>query len=232
MSKTFYEAIIAQGGFAGQVFDVAAGPANTDVIDALLSASDGVLTENAPVNMISTGALSAGAGTDGIVDLDITALEQEGRWFWLSVRNSDIGTISLTVTSTTDINGGGATLTISSAQDLLFVHESGGTWRAYRQELSTAPTNAKIFRDTFAASDWSGGPTNSITVIQTGAPGAGEIGPHGLAIASSYAVQVYRDSDDELVDLGTVVDGGTGDITLTKTGLGTNFDGRVIVVGD
>jgi hypothetical protein len=161
--------------------------------------------------------------------LDITATEQNGRYFFLSVRNSDITTNALTVTATTDINGGGISLVINEASDFLFVHETGGTWRAYRQQFTSG---ASIFRDTFIVGDWTGGTANRIVVIQTGAPAAGEIGPHGLAIASSYATQVYRDSDDELVDLGIEVDPPTGDITLKKTGLGTNFAGRLIVVGD
>jgi len=222
MAKSFYETIICSGGFAGEVFDVAAGGANTDVIDVLLSVGDGILTENAPINMISTGALGAAR------DLDITGIEQDGRIFYLSARNSDITTNDLTVTATTDINGGGATLTISVATDYLFVHESGGTWRAYIQSQTAA---SGIFRTTFAAAVWAAGTANRIDVIQTGAAGAGEVGPHGLAIASSYLVQVYRDSDDELVDVGIVADGGTGDITLSKTGLGADFAGRVIVAG-
>jgi len=90
---------------------------------------------------------------------------------------------------------------------------------------------ANIFRGTIAGTEWGAGTNNRITIIQTGAPGAGEIGPHGLAIASSYLVQFYRDSDDQLVDLGIEVDGGTGDITLRKTGLAANSAGRVIVAG-
>jgi len=222
MAKSFYEAIIASGGFAGEVFDVAAGAANTDIIDVLLSAGDGALTQNAPINLISTGALGATR------DLDITAAEDDGRVFFLSVRNSDITTNDLTITATTDINGGGTTLTVSEAVDYLFVHESGGTWRAYVQSMMAG---ANIFRGTIAGTEWGAGTNNRITIIQTGAPGAGEIGPHGLAIASSYLVQFYRDSDDQLVDLGIEVDGGTGDITLRKTGLAANSAGRVIVAG-
>lgn len=230
MVKSFFEPIIASGGFAGEVFDVAQGPANTDVVDVLLSASGGttasILQENAPVNLLSTGELG------GDKELDITGVEQDGRFFFFSIRNTDISSFDLTITATTDINGGGASFVVSEATDLIFVHESGGTWRAYEQQLPSFVTDtAAIFRDTFTASDWSSGTINNITIIQSGTPGAGEIGPHSLAIAGSYLVQVYRDSDDELVDVGIVVDESTGDISLTKAGLGTNFDGRVIVAG-
>lgn len=221
MAKSFYETIICSGGFAGEVFDVAAGAANTDIIDVLLSVGAGAITQNAPINMISTGALGAARA------LDITAAEDDGRVFFLSVRNSDIATFSLTVTPTTTINGS-ATLVVSAAADYLFVHETGGVWRAYVQNTSAA---SNIFRGTFASALWAAGTANRINVVQTGAPGAGEIGPHGLAIASSYLVQVYRDSDDELVDTGIVVTPGSGDVELSKTGLGTAFDGRVIIAG-
>lgn len=227
--KTFYEAIIAQGGFAGQVFDVAQGPTNLDIISVLLSVGNGAITGNAPINMISTGALG------GARSLNITATQQNGRMFFLSVRNTDITTNNLTVVATTDINGFGPNFVISSKRDFLFVHESGGTWRAYEQKLDESTTVA-IFRTSFAASVWTAGVANRIRIKQTGAPGAGEIGPHNLAIASTYLVQVYRDDggtepESELVDLGTRVDSTNGDIVLTKTGLATAFDGHVIVSG-
>src|SRR5882672_4348123 len=121
--KTFYEAIIAQGGFAGQVFDVAQGPTNLDIISVLLSVGNGAITGNAPINMISTGVLGAARS------LNITATEQNGRMFFLSVRNTDVTTNNLTVVATTDINGFGPNFVISSQRDFLFVHETGGTWR-------------------------------------------------------------------------------------------------------
>lgn len=227
--KHFYEAIIAEGGFAGQVWDVTQGaggsfPGNTDIQDVLLDVGNGALTGNAAINLISTGALGAARM------LNITATEQNGRVFFLSVRNTDITTNNLTVVATTDINGFGASFVISTKSDWLFVHETGGTWRAY-QQVENSANFARAFRTTFTALDWSAGTANRITIIQTGAPAAGQIGPHGLAIASSYVVQVYRDSDNQLVDTGVVVAPVTGNITLSKTGLGANFAGRVIVVG-
>jgi hypothetical protein len=230
MAKNFFETIIASGGFAGESFDMAVGPANTDVIDLLLSAAGagptGVATlqENAPVNLYSTGALGAAK------NLSLSGIEQNGRFFFLSVRNSDISTNNLTVTATTDINGGGTDLVISVAADYIFVHETGGSWRAYQQRLSTASA-AAVFRATFAGTDWTNGTANEITIIQTGAPAAGEIGPHALDIASSYDVTVLNDTDDEVVDVGVSVNTGTGDITLSKTGLGPNFAGRVLILG-
>jgi hypothetical protein len=230
MSKNFFETIIASGGFAGESFDMAQGPANTDVIDLLLTdagagpTGTATLQENAPVNLYSTGALGAAK------NLDLSGIEQNGRFFFLSVRNSDLSTNNLTITATTDINGGGSSLVINTAVDYVFVHETGGNWRAYQQRLSTAAT-AAVFRATFAGADWSSGTANEITIIQTGAPAAGEIGPHALDIASSYDVTVFNDADDEQVDVGVVVNPSTGDVTLTKTGLGTNFAGRVLVLG-
>jgi hypothetical protein len=229
MAKSFYETIIASGGFAGENFDVAAGPANTGVIDTLLSAGDGTLTEDAPISVISTGLLNAAR------TLDLTSLEAaDGRILLLSVRNSDIsGVNTLTLLATTSINGFGPTtgFVIDEEKNYWLVHETGGIWRAYEQRLDFGAA-AVIFRDTFAAADWTAGTNNQITILRTGAPAAGEIGPHNLMDADSYVIQVYRDSDDELVDTGVVVNSATGDITLTKTGLGADFDGRIIVVGD
>lgn len=228
MAKSFYETIIASGGFAGENFDVAAGPANTGVIDTLLSVGDGALTEDAPISVISTGALGAPR------TLDLTALEAaDGRILLLSVRNSDITTNSLTLTATTSINGFGPTtgFVISEEVNYWLVHETGGFWRAYEQRLDFG-ASAVIFRDTFAAADWGAGVANQVTILRTGAPVAGQIGPHNLMDADSYVVQVYRDSDDELVDTGVIVNSTTGDITITKTGLGAAFDGRIIIVGD
>lgn len=224
MAKSFYEAIIASGGLAGENFDVAQGPVNTDIIDTLLSTGDGALTENAPLSLISTGAL------DDARDLDISAMEQDGRVFVLSVRNTDLSSNNLTVSASDNINGQSTTnpFTVSEATDYLFVHESAGVWRAY--QLSTEES-AKVFRGSIAGSDWSDGTANRVTIVQTGSPGAGEIGPHNLEIAGSYVVMFFRDSDDELVDLGVEVDDTNGNITLKKTGLAANSAGRVIVVG-
>jgi hypothetical protein len=224
MAKQFFETIIASGGFAGETFDVSSGPANIDVIDVLLSVGNGALQENAPINLHSTGVLGSAR------TLDLAGIEQNGRVFTISVRNSDITANNLTVSSSTDINGLGATLVISTAADYIFVHETGGSWRSYQQRTSQA-SDALVFRTSFVGSDWTGGTANQINIVQTGAPGAGEIGPHGLTIASSYVVQVYNDTNDRMVGIGVEIDGVTGIVTLRKTGLAPNFAGRVIVLG-
>lgn len=92
--------------------------------------------------------------------------------------------------------------------------------------------NSSVFRAAFLAADWTAGTANRIKVIRTGTPGAGEIGPHGLAASYTYTVQVYEDGvTSKLVDLGTEVDVATGDITLSKTGLATAFNGHIIIIG-
>ena len=233
MAKSFFEAVLARGGFAGESFDIAAGPADAEIIDVLLSVGDGGLTVDAPLMLTSTGALGAAR------ELDISALEVDesgaalgGRFFFLSVQNSDITTNDITIQAGVGVNGSTTTnpFVISEASDWLFVHTSGGVWRAYRQSTTVAQA-AMIFRADFAAADWAAGTTNRITIVQAGAPGAGEIGPHGMAIASSYAVQVYRDANDRLVNLGVEVDPVTGDIDLIKAPAAPAEDGRVIVIG-
>lgn len=132
--KSFYETIIAEG-FAGQVFDIAQGPTNTDIISTLLSVGNGTISDNAPVNLISTGVLSAPRS------FTVIPAEQNGRVFFLSVRNSDIATNPITVVASTDINSGGASFIISTQVTYLFIHESSGNWRAYVQNITntTAP---------------------------------------------------------------------------------------------
>jgi len=233
MAKSFFETILARGGLAGESFDIAAGPADTGIIDVLLSAGDGVLTVDAPIMLTSTGALGATR------DLDITALEIDdagvdigGRIFFLSVQNSDIAINDLTISPTVSVNGSTATapFTISEASDWIFVHTSGGLWRAYRQSTTVAQA-AMIFRADFAAADWAAGTANQIGIPQSGVAGAGEVGPHGLGVSTSYVVQVYRDANDRLVNLSVEVDSGTGDITLIKAPAAPAEDGRVIIVG-
>ena len=108
------------------VFD---GSANTDIQDILLSAGNGALTEHTPHVLVSTGALGSAR------TLDLSAMEVEsaaygahpldGRFFYLSVQNSDISTNNITISGSTSINGV-ANLVISCACDYLFHHVSGG----------------------------------------------------------------------------------------------------------
>ena len=135
--KTFYEAILAHGGFAGEVFDIAAGPANVDVIDVLLSAGDGTLTSNIPLNIISTGLLNFNR------TLYLSGAEQNGRLFFISLRNTDLADdmLQITIVATTDINGAGPTMIVNKKRDYIFVHETGGSWRVYR---SFVPDNYDI----------------------------------------------------------------------------------------
>ena len=86
------------------------------------------------------------------------------------------------------------------------------------------------FRSSFTIADWAAGTDNEITIVRTGVSGVGEIGPHNLPLDDIYLIQVIRDLTDEIVDVGIEVNPTTGDVTLTKTGLGADFDGRVIVV--
>jgi hypothetical protein len=94
----------------------------------------------------------------------------------------------------------------------------------------TGPLGTPAYREAFTIADWNNGTLNEITILATGVPGVGQIGPHGLAVNDSYVVSVFADSDNEKVDVGIVVDPGTGNVTLTKTGLGASFNGRVVIV--
>jgi len=234
MAKLNYEHIFAAAGFSGETFDIAAGVANVDVIDVLLSVGDGALEPDAPHMLESTGALG------GARALDISGLEAEnaaqggaalnGRFFYLSVRNSDIVASNITVSATGTINGA-ATLVIATEGDYLFHHSSSGNWR-----VNILPTPAEglatIARVPFVVADWAAGTKNEITILQTGVPGAGEVGPHGLTPAGTYVVQIINtdNTPDEMVDA-EIQFAANGDITLLKAGLGAAFNGVAIIVG-
>jgi hypothetical protein len=124
--KSFYEAILAHGGFAGDVFDIAVGPPNVDVVDTLLSVGDTNITQNIPLNIISTGLLN------GNRTLNIAGAEQNGRMFFLSMRNTDLGNFQVFITASTTINDDSQFI-VNKPHDYLFVYETGGVWKVYRQ---------------------------------------------------------------------------------------------------
>lgn len=125
MAHEFYTNIIANGGFSGQSFNINQGPAQTDVIDVILSASGGsvpsVLQENAPISLISTGLLNTPK------ELDLSQVEANGRLFFLSVQNTDLDTNSLTLVSGSNLNGD-ASLIITDPDDYVLVYTVNG-WR-------------------------------------------------------------------------------------------------------
>lgn len=236
MAKLNYSHVYAAAGFSGESFDIAAGPANTDIIDVLLSVGNAALTSDAPHVLLSSGALFAGG-----VTLDISALEAEssaagsaalnGRFFYLSVQNSNISAVNNIVISSSATINGAASFTISNTGDYIFHHVASGAWR-----VNILPTPAEkiatLARISFASTDWALGTANQIKVIAAGTPGAGEVGPHGLAAYSSYVVQVINTdlTPDEIVDAEIQI-ASNGDITILKAGLGAAFAGVVVIVG-
>ncbi len=85
----------------------------------------------------------------------------------------------------------------------------------------------------FTAADWAAGVANVITVIRSGAPAAGQIGPHGLTPSDRYVIQVYDTtvSPSEQVEVETTIDPTTGNITLTKSPVPPDFPGYLVIVG-
>ena len=234
MAKLNYEHVFSSAGFSGEQFDIAAGPADTGIVDTLLSAGDGALTEDAPHVLISSGALG------GARNLDISGLEAEsaakggqaldGRFFYLSVQNTDILTNSITVSGGATINGD-ATFEIATEGDYLFHHVSGGVWRV---NILPRPSEhlATLARVTFTSSDWDDGTADHIKILQTGTPSTGEVGPHDITAAGSYVVQVLNTdlSPHELVDV-EIQYAANGDITLRKARRAPEFNGVAIIVG-
>lgn len=231
MAKMNYEHVFSSAGFSGESFDIAQGPENTGVIDVLLSVGNGALTEDAPHALVSTGVLGAARS------LDLTGMEAEtlangraaldGRFFYLSIQNSDISTNHLTVSGGSTINGE-ATFVISTTGDYLFHHISGGVWRC--NVLPTPGESiASYKRIAFATTDWV---NNKIVVKQSAPVGAGEVGPHGLTPYDGYVFTVLNTSltPNEYVDV-EVHQAMNGDLTLVKAAKAPAFNGAIMIVG-
>lgn len=212
------------------------GSGDAGIIDVLLSVGNGALTSDAPLVLTSTGALTASR------TLDITGLETEtaleggeklpGRFFLLYAQNTDISaSVSITVSSSATINGA-ASFAITNTGDYLFAHVADGVWRCSALARPTENV-ATLVRVPFTAADWAAGTANCVVIPQTGALGAGEVGPHGLVKAGSYLVQVINTdlTPDELVDVETQFDASTGDITLVKAKKAPAFNGVAIIAG-
>ena len=227
---TVHEAVVAQAGITA-IFN---GSPDTDIQTVLLSVGAGALTEDAPYALVSTGALGAAR------QLDLTLMEKEslargqyplnGRFHYLSVQNSDIITNNLTLVSSATINGA-ATFVIKTSGDYLLNHTRDGIWR-----INLLPTpsegSATLARVPFLAADWDAGAVkNTIKILQTGSPAAGQVGPHGLTAYQSYVVQVLNTDlpKPELVEVEVQFDS-NGDVTLKKSG-GLDFNGVAVIVG-
>lgn len=84
----------------------------------------------------------------------------------------------------------------------------------------------------FAASDWMAGVQNEITIVQSGVPGAGQLGPHNFPIGRAYHISIFRQDGPPVltgVDVEVKINLTSGDITIKKAGLGQPFPGRVII---
>jgi hypothetical protein len=211
------------------------GAKDPQIISVLLKTGSGDLTTDAPHFLRSTGALG-GARTLGIAGLEAESALQgsqplNGRFFYLSMQNSDLSTNNLTVTSSATINGA-ASLVITTAGDYLFHHFAAGEWRANLLPR-VSESHATIARVPFTSAMWDAGANKeSIKIIPSGSPAAGEAGPHGLTVAGSYIVQVINTdlSPDEIVDVEVQFDA-LGNITMVKAKKAPDFNGIAIIVG-
>jgi len=234
MAVMNYSTIFASAGFAGESFDICQGPANTGVIDVLLSVGNGQLQEGTPHVLISTGALGAAR----ILTLDAMEVETianggqalNGRFFYLSVQNSDITSNSLTVSGSTSINGQ-PTFVIDNAGDFIFHFVSAGVWRV--NSLPTPGQEAAVFRRIpFFTTDWVNNQITCIAAGPTPTPGTGEVGPHNMTIHDGYLVQILNQSltPHEYVDV-EIHQAVNGDITIVKAPLAPAFDGTFLLSG-
>lgn len=203
---------------------------------------EAALTEDAPLCLISSGALGANR-TLNLAGMEVETLARggqplNGRFVYLSIQNTDVNnTLSgyrLRVKGSATVNGA-AYVDINSPGDYWFVHDQNGAWR-----VNVLPTPgealATLTRIPFTAAKWGQHPTNKNTIVclQTGAPGAGQIGPHLLTIYSTYLIQVYNTDNatwTEQVDVEIKVDKLTGDITLQKAQKAIPFNGILVISG-
>ena len=211
------------------------GSADTSIISNLLKSGNGNLTTDAPHFLKSSGAVGAARA------LNISAMEAEsavqgsqalrGRFFYLSIQNTDLSTNNITVTSSGTINGA-ASLIITTPGDYMFHHFQLGEWRA-NQMPRISEHHASVARVTFMAADWDAGASKeSIKILQQGVPVAGEVGPHSLRIDASYVVQVLNTdlTPPELVDVEVQFDS-SGNVTLRKAKKAPDFNGTAVIVG-
>lgn len=212
------------------------GSIDTAIQDILLKSGDGALTEDAPHVLESTGALGAAR------TLDISGMEVElaarggmdlpGRFFYLSIRNTDISAVnSITMSAGSTINGA-ATFAITNQGDYLFHHTKDGAWRV---NIVPRPDeqSAVLKRIAFTAANWDAGTLkDTIKVLQTGTPAAGEVGPHLIAAYDSYLIQVINTdiSPNEIVDVEVQIDS-NGDVILKKARKAADFNGIVVISG-
>jgi hypothetical protein len=219
------------------------GSGCTAIIDQLLSLGNGVLTEDCPFDLISTGTLF------GPVTLDLARLEKEttdqggmamnGRPLFLHVLNSNVSsTNTITISSSTPgtINGA-STFVINNTGDYMLMHVAAGLWRVC---ILPKPGEglATFKRVPFTAAMWNAGATkNKITVIASGSLSAGQAGPHNLTIYEGYNVDIINtdidgtDSTSEMVNVEVKFDAATGNIILLKAEKAKPFNGIALIVG-
>ena len=85
---------------------------------------------------------------------------------------------------------------------------------------------------TFDSTDWTAGTPNAIEIVQSGALGPGQVGPHEFIVGKSYHISVFKADGSPVVvgvDVEFEISLTTGLIRMKKTGKVTPYSGRVIV---
>jgi hypothetical protein len=226
-------ALISDNGTAVTI-DLGGTTPNAATVNALPGFVTLIMT-GAGTLTLPEGPLTTANG--GNRNLDLSGMEVElagdggininGRMIYLSIRNTDILTNSITLIPSVSISGQ-PTYVIDTEGDYILVHETGGVWRI--NPLPRPAENVAVMkRVDFVQADWV---ANKITCIQTGVAGAGQVGPHLITVASSYVVQIVNTSlaPDEQVGL-QVQYAANGDITIAKAAKAPLFNGTILIVG-
>lgn len=84
----------------------------------------------------------------------------------------------------------------------------------------------------FDVTDWAAGTPNAIEIVQVGALGPGQVGPHGFLVGKSYHISVFKSDGSPVivgVDVEFEISLTTGLIRMKKSGKVAPYSGRVIV---
>lgn len=116
---------------------------------------------------------------------------------------------------------------INTATNEVFEKTAETTWTYVGVWASFAPTGGNIALN-FTIANWSG---NTLTIIPSGVPGPGQIGPHNIPVGNVIytKVQMKTGSQYEEVFIESDYDSVTNTILLTKSSSVSAFDGAILL---
>lgn len=116
---------------------------------------------------------------------------------------------------------------INTTSGEVFEKTAETTWTYRGVWAEFAPTGGNIAVN-FTAANWLG---NTLTVIASGTPGAGQVGPHNIPVGNVIhtKVQMKTGSQYEEVFIESDYDSVTNTILITKSSSVSAFDGAILL---